>query len=61
MGFDTFEDGSYPTYYCLMPKEILGERETATVNNCTIKVLGITESGTENIVFGYVEKLEFGS
>jgi hypothetical protein len=35
-------------------------REQANVASCTLKVLGATEAGDSNTVFGYVESLEFG-
>lgn len=59
-GFEGFDEGSYPVYIGLVPAGLIQERQQARVAQCTMKVLGATEGGDTNTIFGYVESLEFG-
>lgn len=60
MGYDGYDDGSYPVYVALVPTGLLQDRNQANVANCSLRVLGATEAGDSNTVFAYVESLEFG-
>ena len=61
IGYEAFGAETYPTYYCLVPRDLLGGAQNADVAKCTIKLLGVTEGGATNIVFGYVKELKLAS
>jgi hypothetical protein len=59
MGFEGYDDGAYPVYVGLIPKDLLGSVNQADVTRCTFTVLAATEGGDSNTVFVYVTAIEF--